>query len=161
MNINDSVIKENKNIIEDKKTKDIKLKEWHRQFIAEYVRNGCNASAAYKLVKPNSTEQSARSCAYALLQHINVKQEVKKLQEEIKKDIICDAKRRMEILSEIAQTGTETNKIKAIEALNKMEGIGSSTQNININSPDSYPLSNMNKDELLKLINGDDEEEDE
>lgn len=142
------------------KTKDIKLKDWHMQFIREYVKNGGNAAAAYRFVKPNSTELSARSCSYALMQHNNVKLEIEKLQDELKKDSMCDIKERMKVLTDIIRGGTETGKMKAIEIMNKMEGVGSSTQNININSIES-PFSGMSQEDLLRLINGDDDEEDE
>lgn len=135
----------------------IRLKEWHMEFIREYVRNGGNARAAYQFVRPSTKDGSARSQASALLKYDNVQEEIRKIQEEIKKSNICDINKRLEVLSEIILTGSESNRIKAIETMNKMEGIGMSTFNVTSTNP---TFADLSKEDLFKLI-GDDEDEEE
>ena len=87
----------------------------------------------------------------------NEQEEIKKIQDEIKKSNICDINKRLEVLSEIILTGSESNRIKAIETMNKMEGIGMSTFNVTSTNP---TFADLSKEDLFKLI-GDDEDEEE
>ena len=138
-----------------------KLKEWQVLFCQEYVKNGGNAKKAYQSVRPGTKDESARASACTLLKNDDIKDEIKRIQEEIVKSSKCDVNKRLEVLSAIILTGSEANKIKAIETMNKMEGIGLSNlnQNININTASSDLFSDLSKEDLLRLIEEDDEDD--
>lgn len=143
-----------------KNENNLKMKEWHHLFIQEYVKNGGNGRAAYMSVRPNSKDTSARAGACALLKYDNVQKEIKNMQDELIKNAKCDVNKRMEVLAEIIMTGTEANKIKAIDLMNKMEGIGVSTTTQNINIGSGVDFSGMSSEDLLKIINSEDDEDD-
>ena len=139
-----------------------KLKEWQLIFCQEYVKNGGNAKKAYQAVRPTTKDVSARASACTLLKNEDIQNEIKRIQEDIVKSSKCDVNKRLEVLSAIILTGSEANKIKAIETMNKMEGIGLSSlsQNININTVPTDLLNDLSKDDLIKLIEEEDEDND-
>ena len=138
------------------------LKEWQLIFCQEYVKNGGNAKKAYQSVRPGTKDVSARASACTLLKNEDIQNEIKRIQEDIVKSSKCDVNKRLEVLSAIILTGSEANKIKAIETMNKMEGIGLSSlsQNININTVPTDLLNDLSKDDLIKLIEEEDEDND-
>ena len=137
--------------------KAFKMKEWHKDFCRKYLEVGRNGTEAFLQVRPNAKYGSARASSCALLKYPEIQAEIKKQEEEIKRQNTMDFQKRLEVLSQIILNGTETNKITAIEVMNKMEGIGiTPPQNTTVNVATPV-LSNMSEADLMKILTGDDE----
>ncbi len=54
------------------------LSDKHKLFVAEYVKNNCNASKAYKIVYPDVTDGSARANSSELLTNPNIRDAINK-----------------------------------------------------------------------------------
>lgn len=135
------------------------LRDWEKDFCLFYVKSHV-AKRAYEEARPGVKSSTAKVCGHKLLQRQDIKDEIKRLEDEIKASSILDITKRMEILSSIALTGKDAEKIKAIEALNKMEGIGNNNQTITVNSSPILDFKNFTKEELLNIVCSSDEEDD-
>ena len=100
--------------------------EKQKVFCLEYVRNGGNATEAYKkagyLVK---SEGAARACASRLLTDANVIARLKEIELETNTPKILSIQQRKEILSQFV-TDSESSKmvkLKSIDLLNKMDSV--------------------------------------
>jgi len=98
-----------------------------RTFAQEYVKNGNNGTRAYMKAYPDCTEETARINASRLLTNANVKEYIKELQNEVRKETIMSAKERMEwltkvITGEIDEKIYMSDKLKSMDILNKMDG---------------------------------------
>lgn len=107
-----------------------------KTFCHEYVNNGKNGTQAYlKAYKTCKKEQTARTNASRLLTNANIIDYIEELQGELKNEAIMDAKERMEWLTKVVKgdvkhisyDGSEyepyiSDKMKAIDILNKMDG---------------------------------------
>lgn len=106
------------------------MRERHERFCEEFVKNGDNATEAYKAAGYKADNQhSAESRASRLLRNDEVQNKIAELKEKVRsasqQKTILSVIERMEILSNIAQS-EETSpieKIKAIDTANKMEGV--------------------------------------
>ena len=130
------------------------LNDKQRKFVSYYVKDP-NASKAAKLA--GYSERSAYNQGKRLLQHPEVIKEIEKQAGKIKNKNILDAKQRMELLSEIALGGDNSNndRIKAIDTLNKMDATYitqvdiTSNQEVNLTH---NPFKELSSDELKELI---------
>lgn len=106
------------------------MKERYEKFCEEYVRNGDNATEAYKAAGYKADNQhSAESRASRLLKNAEVQNKIAELKKKVRsvsqQKTILSVIERMEILSNIAQSEDTSpiEKIKAIDTANKMEGV--------------------------------------
>lgn len=66
------------------------LSDKHKLFVAEYIKNNCNAFKAYKATYPDTTDNAARVSASELLTNPNIREAIDDLIDEIlnnKKDL--------------------------------------------------------------------------
>lgn len=140
--------------------KNFKMKPWHYDFCREYLMHGRNGTEAFLAVRPNVKHASARVCSCELLKHAEIKEEIKHVEEEIAKSNKVDMQKRLEVLSQIILTGSESNRIKAIEVMNKMEGIGVNSPNQVINVNSNPMFEKFSEDDLMRFISNDEEDDD-
>lgn len=92
-------------------------------FCEEFVKSG-NAAEAYKLAGYKaSSAKSAANSASRLLENVGICNRIAELREKAEDEKIMDAKQRRIMLSEIAKSGKAIVAIKAIDTLNKMDGL--------------------------------------
>ena len=92
-------------------------------FCEEFVKSG-NAAEAYKLAGYKaSSAKSAANSASRLLENVGICSRISELREKAEDEKIIDAKQRRIMLSEIAKSGKAIVAIKAIDTLNKMDGL--------------------------------------
>ncbi len=92
-------------------------------FCEEFVKSG-NAAEAYKRAGYKATSaRSAANSASRLLDNVGICSRIEELRAKAEDAKIIDAKQRRIILSEIAQHGKADVSIKAIDTLNKMDGM--------------------------------------
>ena len=92
-------------------------------FCEEFVKSG-NAAEAYKLAGYKvSSAKSAANSASRLLENVGICNRIAELREKAEDEKIMDAKQRRIMLSEIAKSGKAIVAIKAIDTLNKMDGV--------------------------------------
>ena len=94
------------------------------RFCLEYIKSG-NATQAYKDAGYTAkTSHTAEVMASRLLRKDVVAARIQALQSKLTDEKILDAKKRREILSNIATDSESTKQdvIKAIDTLNKMDG---------------------------------------
>ena len=92
-------------------------------FCEEFVKSG-NAAEAYKLAGYKaSSAKSAANSASRLLENVGICSRISELREKAEDEKIMDAKQRRIMLSEIAKSGKAIVAIKAIDTLNKMDGV--------------------------------------
>ena len=92
-------------------------------FCQEYVKNGSNGTQAYLKSYKNCTEVTARKNANKLLTNTDILKYIEELQNKIEDENIMSAEKRMIYLSSIIKGDENTSdKIKAIDTLNKMDG---------------------------------------
>ena len=99
------------------------INDKHREFIAEYMINGHNASEAYKKIYPDCGT-SVRQAASRLLNKVDIKAEITRQMDN--KDKIRDYSRttQQQRLLDIADdsTASHTVKVSALRELNDMLG---------------------------------------
>ncbi len=88
-------------------------------FAFEYIKNGRNASAAYrKCYDANAIARVVWVKAHEVLHNGNVAVRVKELQLQAFSDSVMDLEERLLLLSSLAREGD----LKAVDMLNKMQG---------------------------------------
>ena len=127
-----------------------------RTFCQEYVKNGLNGTDAYmKAYKTCKKEETARVNASRLLTNANIQEYIKELQSKVEKKHIMSIEERMDWLTELIKSNKENanNKLKALEILNKMDGVY--TQNISVKGDMNLnnPLRELTTDQIIEMIN--------
>ena len=136
------------------------LKDWQVRFCEEYLKNGNNATKAYMVARPSVKANTAAVASNKLLKNEKIQEKMQEIKAEISRRNHMDIEERYKILTQIARTGEDKDRIKAIDAINKMEGIAEEKQEININN--NIPsFSDFSVEKLKILIQKIDEEEEE
>lgn len=105
----------------------------HKEFVSEYFINGFNATKAYmKVYDVDYNTAQVNGCK--LLSNTKIKNEIALYKEEINKKFDNVNELIINTLIGIIIDGSEPNKIKAVNELNKMRGSHIETKNINLNS---------------------------
>ena len=122
-----------------------KLTEKQRKFCLEYRKNGGNATEAAKAV--GYSEKSASKIGSQLLEKTVVLSYLDKLVKDSERQSIMGLVERQETLTKIARNGKakDADRNKAIDILNKMDGVY--VINVNLTMNDSV------KDALAKRRN--------
>ena len=100
------------------------LTETEELFSEEYIKNGRNATKAYKKVKPNVSMDTARKSGSKVLNRPHVKAHINSLLEEIHNQNIADIAEIKEHLTTVLRdVGEKTaDRNRAAELLLKVEG---------------------------------------
>lgn len=108
-----------------------KLTDKQENFAIEYVMNGGNATKAYKMcydVGENTKESSIWVRAHEVLHNSKVSVRIDELRAQKFRGKILSIEERKEILSEMASLGD----VKALDLLNKMEGVYVEKSEVNV-----------------------------
>jgi phage terminase small subunit len=94
------------------------LTDGQKQFIDEYLTNGCNAAKAYRMVY--SHMPFSRRAACAMRKKPNVAAEIKRRMEEDAKNVDITVERTLQEIAKLAYgSDRDAIKLKALELLGK------------------------------------------
>lgn len=128
----------------------MKLNARQKAFCEYYVACGNATEAA---IKAGYKEKYAGVNADKLLKNTNIQKYMKELQEKTRVSRIMTAIERREFLTSMIKDGTvkDTDKLRAVDILNKMDG--EYTQKVEVNGNiSSNPFSNLTTEELKEII---------
>ena len=128
----------------------LKLNARQKAFCEYYVASGNATDAA---IKAGYKEKYAGVNADKLLKNTNIQKYIEELQEKAKGNRIMTAIERREFLTSMIKDGAvkDTDRLKALDILNKMDG--EYTQKVEVNGNiNSNPFSNLTTEELKKII---------
>jgi len=128
----------------------LKLNARQKSFCEYYVVSGNATEAA---IKAGYKEKNARFIGSENLTKANIKEYIKELQEKAKDNRIMTAIERREFLTKLIlkEETKDTDRLKAVDILNKMDG--EYTQKVEVNGNiNSNPFSNLTVEELKKII---------
>ena len=128
----------------------MKLNARQKSFCEYYVASGNATDAA---IKAGYKEKNARFIGSENLTKANIKKYIEELQEKAKGNRIMTAIERREFLTSMIKDGAvkDTDRLKALDILNKMDG--EYTQKVEVNgNVNSNPFSNLTTDELKEII---------
>lgn len=128
----------------------LKLNARQKAFCEYYVASGNATDAA---IKAGYKEKNARFIGSENLTKANIKKYIEELQEKAKGNRIMTAIERREFLTSMIKDGAvkDTDRLKAVDILNKMDG--EYTQKVEVNGNiNSNPFSNLTTDELKEII---------
>ena len=128
----------------------MKLNARQKAFCEYYVASGNATDAA---IKAGYSEKYAGVNADKLLKNTNIQKYIEELQEKAKGNRIMTAIERREFLTKLIlkEETKDTDKLKAVDILNKMDG--EYTQKVEVNGNiNSNPFSNLTTEELKKII---------
>ena len=128
----------------------MKLNARQKSFCEFYVASGNATDAA---IKAGYKEKYAGVNADKLLKNTNIQKYIDELQEKTKSSRIMTAIERREFLTSMIKNGAvkDTDRLKALDILNKMDG--EYTQKVEVNGNiNSNPFSNLTTEELKKII---------
>ena len=128
----------------------MKLNARQKAFCEYYVASGNATDAA---IKAGYKEKYAGVNADKLLKNTNIQKYIEELQEKAKCNRIMTAIERREFLTKmiLKEETKDTDRLKALDILNKMDG--EYTQKVEVNGNiNSNPFSNLTTEELKKII---------
>ena len=128
----------------------LKLNARQKAFCEYYVASG---NATDSAIKAGYKEKYAGVNADKLLKNTNIQKYIEELQEKAKGNRIMTAIERREFLTSMIKNGAvkDTDRLKALDILNKMDG--EYTQKVEVNGNiNSNPFSNLTTEELKKII---------
>lgn len=128
----------------------MKLNARQKAFCEYYVASGNATEAA---MKAGYSETYSKTRTNVLLHNVEICRYVKELQEKAKSNRIMTAIERREVLTKmiLKEETKDTDRLKAVDILNKMDG--EYTQKVEVNGNiKSNPFSNLATEELKKII---------
>ena len=128
----------------------MKLNARQKAFCEYYVASGNATEAA---IKAGYSETYSKTRTNVLLQNVEICRYINELQEKAKSSRVMTAIERREFLTSMIKDGTvkDTDRLKALDILNKMDG--EYTQKVEVNGNiNSNPFSNLTTEELKKII---------
>ena len=128
----------------------MKLNARQKSFCEFYVVSGNATDAA---IKAGYKEKNARFIGSENLTKANIKEYIEELQEKAKGNRIMTAIERREFLTSMIKDRAvkDTDRLKALDILNKMDG--EYTQKVEVNGNiNSNPFSNLTTEELKEII---------
>ena len=125
----------------------------HRQelFIQEYIKTGNATSSA---IKAGYSKRTARSIGQRLLKNVDIKNYIDELSQKIACNSIMTAKERQEFLTSLISNNDVkvSDKLKAVDLLNKMTGEYIQKVEVNGNVKTDDPFKNLTTEELKRII---------
>ena len=128
----------------------LKLNARQKAFCEYYVAC-CNATEA--AIKAGYSETYSKTRTNVLLQNVEICRYINELQEKAKSSRIMTAIERREFLTSMIKDGAvkDTDRLKAVDILNKMDG--EYTQKVELNGNiNSNPFNGLTTDELKEII---------
>ena len=125
----------------------------HRQelFIQEYIKTGNATSSA---IKAGYSKRTARSIGQRLLKNVDIKNYIDELSQKIACNSIMTAKEHQEFLTSLILNNDVkvSDKLKAVDLLNKMTGEYIQKVEVNGNVKTDDPFKNLTTEELKRII---------
>ena len=125
----------------------------HRQelFIQEYIKTGNATSSA---IKAGYSKKTARAIGQRLLTFVDIKKKIEELSQKVACNNIMTAKERQEYLTKLINAADVkvSDKLKALDILNKMTGEYIQKVEVNGNVKTNDPFKNLTTEELKKII---------
>ena len=120
-------------------------------FIQEYIKTGNTTSSA---IKAGYSEKTAKSIGQRLLTNVDIKKRIEELSQKIANNNIMTAKERQEYLTKLIniEDVKVSNKLKALDILNKMTSEYIQKLEVNGNVKTNDPFKNLTTEELKKII---------
>ena len=128
----------------------LKLNARQKSFCEFYVASGNATDAA---IKAGYSETYSKTRTNVLLQNVEICRYVNELQEKAKSSRIMTAIERKEFLTKmiLKEETKDTDRLKALDILNKMDG--EYTQKVEINgNVNTNPFTGLTTEELKKII---------
>ena len=128
----------------------MKLNARQKAFCEYYVASGNATDAA---IKAGYSETYSKTRTNVLLQNVEICRYINELQEKAKSSRIMTAIERREFLTSMIKDRAvkDTDRLKAVDILNKMDG--EYTQKVEVNGNiNSNQCSNITNEELKKII---------
>lgn len=116
---------------------------------AEYYAQSGNATKS--AVQAGYSEKFAGQNADKLLKNTNIAEYIRELTEKAQDERIMTARERQAVLSDIARSGEDQDRIRAIDTLNKMTGEYVTKIEGNISAEINNPFKDLTTEELRKL----------
>lgn len=125
--------------------------ERQKKFAEYYAQSG---NAAQSAIKAGYSDKYANTNASKLLQNTTIAEYIKELSQKAQNERILTVKDRQEMLSDIAKDKHNllSERIKAIDTLNKMTGEYTTKIQADMNANVNNPFAALSTDELKKLI---------
>ena len=125
----------------------------HRQelFIQEYIKTG---NATHSAIAAGYSKRTARSIGQRLLTYVDIKEAIDRLSKNIAINNIMTAKECQEFLTSLILNNDVkvSDKLKAVDLLNKMTGEYIQKVEVNGNVKTDDPFKNLTTEELKKII---------
>lgn len=124
------------------------MNERQKKFAECYAQSG---NAAKSAIQAGYSSKFAGQNADKLLKNTNVAQYIRELTEKAQDERIMTARERQAVLSDIARSGDDQDRIRAIDTLNKMTGEYVTKIEGNISAEINNPFKDLTTEELRKL----------
>ena len=124
------------------------MNERQKKFAEYYAQSGNAEQAA---TAAGYSEKYARGNAYKLVAISGIAQYIRELTEKAQDERIMTARERQAVLSDIARSGEDQDRIRAIDTLNKMTGEYVTKIEGNISAEINNPFKDLTTEELRKL----------
>ena len=125
----------------------------HRQelFIQEYIKTG---NATHSAIAAGYSKRTARSIGQRLLTYVDIKEAIDRLSKNIAINNIMTAKECQEFLTRLILNNDVkvSDKLKAVDLLNKMTGEYIQKVEVNGNVKTDDPFKNLTTEELKRII---------
>ena len=125
----------------------------HRQelFIQEYIKTG---NATHSAIAAGYSKRTARSIGQRLLTYVDIKEAIDRLSKNIAINNIMTAKECQEFLTSLILNNDVkvSDKLKAVDLLNKMTGEYIQKVEVNGNVQTDDPFKNLTTEELKRII---------
>ncbi len=124
------------------------MNERQKKFAEYYAQSG---NASRSAVQAGYSEKFAGQNADKLLKNTNIAEYIRELTEKAQDERIMTARERQAVLSDIARSGADQDRIRAIDTLNKMSGEYVTKIEGNVNAEVNNPFKGLTTEELRKL----------
>lgn len=124
------------------------MNERQKKFAEYYAQSG---NATKSAVQAGYSEKFAGQNADKLLKNTNIADYIRELTEKAQDERIMTARERQAVLSDIARSGDDQDRIRAIDTLNKMTGEYVTKIEGNISAEINNPFKDLTTEELRKL----------
>lgn len=125
--------------------------ERQKKFAEYYAQSG---NAAQSAIKAGYSDSYATHRTDEMLRNVEIAEYIKELSQKAQNERILTAKDRQEMLSDIAKDkhNLPSERIKAIDTLNKMTGEYTTKIQADMNTNVNNPFAELSTGELKKLI---------
>jgi phage terminase small subunit len=127
------------------------VNERQKKFAEYYAQSGNAEQAA---IEAGYSAKYARGNAHKLVAISCIAQYIRELTEKAQDERIMTARERQAVLSDIARSGEDQDRIRAIDTLNKMTGEYVTKIEGNVNAEVNNPFKDLTTEELRKLADG-------